>query len=52
MDIEFIISENKIVRPFESRVISEQLRAKVKYFQKLLAQKRNRKSYEKHIQEN
>lgn len=39
---EIIVRESIVKRPFEARLISDELRAKVKYFQELLEQKRNK----------
>lgn len=44
MNKEIIIREGLVTRPFEAKLISDELRARVKYFQKLLSQKRNNKS--------
>lgn len=40
MDIEIIISQGLVVKPFEARPASAELRARVQYFQRILNQKR------------
>lgn len=47
MDRETTIKQDLIVRPFEARLVDDKLRAKVEYFQKLLAQKREKKLFRK-----
>lgn len=40
MNREVILRESPVTRPFEARLISNELRSKVIYFQKLLTEKR------------
>lgn len=47
MDREAIIKQGLVVRPFEARLIDDELRAKVEYFKKLLTQKRQKKLFRK-----
>lgn len=42
MNTETIIRQGLVTRPFEARLASEELRAKVKYFQKILSLKHNK----------
>lgn len=47
MDIEIIIRQGSVVRPFEARPASAELRARVLYFQRILNQKRKSKLIKK-----
>lgn len=47
MDKETIIREGLVGKPFEARVIDEQLRARVLYFKQVLAQKNKSKFVKK-----
>lgn len=40
MNKEQIIQQGKVLRPFEARIVSDELRDRVIYFQNLLNQKR------------
>lgn len=39
MNKEVIIKQGTVTRPFEARIVSEELRERVQFFQKLLTQK-------------
>lgn len=47
MNNEVTIKQNIVQRPFEARLISDELRARVIYFQKLLNKKRSKSTVEK-----
>lgn len=40
IDKEFILKQGRVLRPFEARIISDELRDRVQKFQKLLQEKR------------
>lgn len=44
MNSETILREGIVIKPFEARLADEELRAKVRFFKKLLAQKSKQKS--------
>lgn len=49
MNKDSIINEGLVKRPFEATIISDELRARVQYFQKLLNQKRKLRATRKII---
>lgn len=47
MDRNQILREGLVIKPFEARTISKELKLRVEYFQKLLKQKNNLESVRK-----